>query len=326
MPVASVIIPVYNSEKYIGRCLDSILSQADQDFEIILVDDGSSDSSLDIMRKYKERFEDRIVIISQKNAGAGQARNIGIGQASGKYLFFVDNDDYIDADYIKTFVRAAEASRVDMVIGGYKRVNETGKYIFCDKTKADAEWEPFKRLAPWGRIYRRDFIVKNNLKFLNNIVGEDTYFNVLAAVAAAKTEVIGYNGYNWFFNSQSISNTQHVDPKIEDAVLYMLKEIYSALDIPSLESRKAAFVEYFYIKTLVFYLLFFGRKFDYKRLINAYDLWFSQLHDWFPNYRKNRFIGLRKPKGEYIKTRLTVACFTAFERVGLIKVFLKLYH
>ena len=95
MPKISVIIPVYNVEKYLGQCLDSVVNQTFKDIEIICIDDGSTDSSLDILKKYAQ-IDSRIIIINSENNGVSEARNKGIERAKGDYIYFIDGDDYID--------------------------------------------------------------------------------------------------------------------------------------------------------------------------------------------------------------------------------------
>jgi glycosyltransferase involved in cell wall biosynthesis len=325
VPTASIIIPIYNAKKYLGRCLGSILNQTYQDFEVLCIDDGSKDSSYRLLQEYVQKYPGTIKIYTQENIGAGSTRNNGIRYSEGKYLFFIDDDDYIAENYIQTFVEEAEKTGADMVIGGYKRVDEDGKCIYWDRTQSDPLWEPFKRLAPWGRIYRKSFITKNKIKFLDSKIGEDNYFNVIAATISSKISVIDYTGYYWFFNKKSISNTQHLDPELEQAVVFMLKSIYNKLDFSSIATEKRLCVEYLFCKLVVFYLLFYGRKFGPERLTSAYKLWFSAIKQFFPHYRKNPLIGFLTPHGECLKTSLIVTFFIFLDRIGFAGIFLILY-
>ena len=100
-PKVSVIIPVYNSEKYIEKCINSVLEQDYQEFELILINDGSKDGSLKILERYKEKYKEKIVLVNQENCGVSKTRNKAIQMANGKYIMFIDNDDFIDKDYVK---------------------------------------------------------------------------------------------------------------------------------------------------------------------------------------------------------------------------------
>ena len=110
-PEVTIVIPVYNSEKYIGRCIESILNQTFQDFELLIINDGSKDNSKEIIKEYKSKYPDKITFINQENKGVSTTRNEAIKIANGKYIMFIDNDDYIDNDYIEIYVSKIRGSR-----------------------------------------------------------------------------------------------------------------------------------------------------------------------------------------------------------------------
>ena len=128
-PVISIIIPVYNSERYIHRCIDSILRQTYQDYELILVDDGSTDRSGEICKSYANE-DNRIIVIYQKNAGVSSARNAGLAIAKGKYITFCDSDDELLPDYLAVMIN--EPEEAELVIAGYRYIDENGKEIICE--------------------------------------------------------------------------------------------------------------------------------------------------------------------------------------------------
>lgn len=200
-PKVSVIIPVYNSEKFIGKCIDSVLSQTFQDFELILINDGSKDNSQKILEEYKQKEPKKITLIQQKNKGVAKTRNESIQMAKGKYVMLIDNDDFIDKDYIETFVKEIEKHDDDVVMGGYRRPNEQGKII--KKLQLPNEpWGKFMIFAPWARIYKKEYLIKNDIKFLPINIGEDVFFNIQAMLMSKKIKIINYIGYNWFFNTR----------------------------------------------------------------------------------------------------------------------------
>ncbi len=124
----SIIIPVYNAEKTLTRCLESISRQSFQDYEVIMIDDGSEDGSLSICERFSEE-DSRFLTIHQENAGPSAARNRGMLEAKGKYFCFVDSDDYIDRDYLEKLFEKADVSRADMIFFGYWQVDQTGSII-----------------------------------------------------------------------------------------------------------------------------------------------------------------------------------------------------
>lgn len=123
-PTISVIIPVYNAENYVGRCIESVQAQTYNNWQMILVDDGSKDKSLEICQKYAD-VDDRISVIHQENAGPGIARNTGIAKTSGNYVVFIDSDDYIEKDYFQLLSKHDE----DVVFINVRDVDEDGRVL-----------------------------------------------------------------------------------------------------------------------------------------------------------------------------------------------------
>ena len=129
----SIIVPIYNGEKSIKRCLNSIARQTFTNYELVLIDDGSTDDSLKIVEKYVQRSDvlrERTRITSRKNSGAAKTRNYGIGEATGEYITFIDQDDVISKDYLEKYYHATLKNDVDIIYGGYERVSEVGKILF----------------------------------------------------------------------------------------------------------------------------------------------------------------------------------------------------
>lgn len=213
----SIIIPVYNVEKYLRECLDSILAQTFQDFEIICVDDGSTDKSLEILQEYK-RKDDRFVILQQRHAGAGAARNHGLKLAEGKYIQFLDSDDYFEPTLLEELYTKAEKFGSDLTVCSSRKVDDEGNItesrnpnspINLDKTPLG---KPFSRQdfkddifclltpIPWNKLYLKSLILDNGIEFPPINICEDIAF-VHACVACAKkilvfdTELINYR-YN----------------------------------------------------------------------------------------------------------------------------------
>ena len=123
-PTISVVIPVYNSEKYVGKCIESVMAQSYTDWQLILVDDGSKDRSLEVCRQYADQ-DNRILVIHQENAGPGIARNTGITQVSGDYVVFIDSDDYIEPEYFRLLNQHDE----DVVFIDVNDINESNKVV-----------------------------------------------------------------------------------------------------------------------------------------------------------------------------------------------------
>lgn len=196
MPKVSVIVPVYNMEKYVGECLDSVLGQTLSDIEVVVINDGSTDNSLSIIREY-QKSDDRIVIINKKNAGVGAARNDGIQAATGEYLAFMDPDDlYANHDVLLHCYEAAQREGV-AVAGGYfvylypdgSTKEESEKQIgsLTIRAKGLTEYKDYQ--CDYGYtnyIYRRNLIVENQICFPPYKRFQDPPFFVKAMIAAER--------------------------------------------------------------------------------------------------------------------------------------------
>lgn len=188
MVKVSIISPVYNVEKYIPRFLESVKDQVLNDYELILVDDGSKDNSLEVCRQLTKQ-DDNIHIIHQENQGSGAARNTGLKRAKGKYVYFCDPDDYLDKKLLSDNVSLAEKNNSDVIIFGYiaetvdgqilkKVVPEGGEYTSLQETKKIFPVWFEKQLIyyVWNKLYLRDSI--KDLKFETACTGQDFRFNI----------------------------------------------------------------------------------------------------------------------------------------------------
>ena len=193
MAYVSVIVPVYNVEKYLAGCIESILSQTYKDFELILVDDGAKDTSGLICDEYAAK-DDRITVIHKQNGGLSHARNTGIAKSSGKYLLFVDSDDWIEPNTLRDTIKLAEDNQADVVIFGYFAdiVNKEGKtssYInhgekmtINNVNEIAAMVVTWKRNfvfdASWNKLYLAEIIKQNDIQMPVGEIYEDTGFNL----------------------------------------------------------------------------------------------------------------------------------------------------
>ena len=189
-PMVSIVVPIYNAEQYLRRCVDSILNQEYTDFELLLVNDGSTDASGDICEEYGDQ-DPRVIVIQKENTGVSDSRNRALDRARGKYLQFLDSDDWITPDATRLFVRAAEEYGCDMVISDFYRV--VGERL---STKGDIEEEgvltreefaahmmenpaDFYYGVLWNKLYRRDIVEEHNLRMDTDINWcEDFMFNL----------------------------------------------------------------------------------------------------------------------------------------------------
>lgn len=208
--LVSVIVPIYNVEQYVENCVRSLINQDYKNIEIILVDDGSPDSSGKIIDELAKE-DSRITVIHQENKGVSSARNSGLDNAKGQYVMFVDGDDYVDSDYVSFFLNMVIRSGCNIGMNysnhTYKRSKENGneEYKTIEWNKATEDIYLGKiNVAVWNKIYNREFLTANNLKFDPHIwYGEGMLFNICCLQATDKVAVGDKNVYYQVYNVKS---------------------------------------------------------------------------------------------------------------------------
>ena len=222
----SVIVPVYNSEKYLMRCLKSIKEQTYCNYEVFLINDGSTDRSACICKKYADE-DTRVYYLEQENMGVAKTRNKGINLAKGKYVVFLDNDDYINKDFFK-IVAEHDNEDADILIFEYRNVETEKKIEFYKERLSEVTSEVYrlnnkneylqkellcprdeklKKMSivyPWGKAYKRCFLTENKIAFDSRIkLCEDVYMNLIAYEKAEKVVCINYPAYFYYTNIES---------------------------------------------------------------------------------------------------------------------------
>ena len=228
-PLISVIIPVYKVEKYLEKCVDSVINQTYDNLEIILVDDGSPDNCPKMCDEYAKK-DKRIKVIHKENGGVGSARNKGIEKSTGDYITFVDSDDWIEKEFIHEMLDIANKYKVDYVTCGYYRVYESKKEIIngnLEEIVIDSKEYVNKLLNVqngYGFVHMK--LIKktkiSNLRFEEKlVVGEDALFNIELCKHINKAVILNKSLYNYFFNSNSV--VRKYDEKYVDKYLNSMK-------------------------------------------------------------------------------------------------------
>ena len=213
----SVIIPVYNVEAYLERCVDSVLSQTYKDLEIILVDDGSTDKSISICDAYAKK-DQRIKVIHKENGGLSDARNAGLDMFNGNYVTFIDSDDWIEEDYIEYLHQLIVENQADLAVCDFNYIDEQGTLYNSPQNNGHVYiWNQKEALiklltgnkmetSAWAKLYKSSIFVENSIRYPYGRLFEDipvTYVYIL------KSQSIVFGGrslYNYFYRPQSISN------------------------------------------------------------------------------------------------------------------------
>lgn len=227
----SVIIPIYGVEKYIRKCLESVLNQTLKEIEIIIINDGTKDNSMQIVEEYIN--DERIKIINKENGGISSARNVGLKKAQGKYIVFIDSDDFIKSEMLEELFLEAERGNYEIV---YSNVilynNKTKKLKNRDRNTLKIESEKgsyhyrFCGMEVWNKIYKREFLLKNNILFRENIIHEDNLFTLKCFFLAKKVKYI--NKYHYFYRAKRENSYLNSKKNILEEKKYfeiILKEI-----------------------------------------------------------------------------------------------------
>lgn len=241
---ASIIVPCYKVEKYLPRCLNSLVNQTLQDIEIICINDGSPDRCIDILNDYKKRYPETIVVIDKKNEGVWRGRFDAIAIARGEYIGFVDSDDYVESDFAEKLYNAAKNNNADISVCGFRRIDvDTGKILNTEMTDKrqpfDIEEEPQRLLelngAPWNKFFRAS-IMKNLHDFEEPPrIFDDMMMHLLTYPMVKRVAFTPHALVNYIIRGDSIMTT--IDKsKIDSTYKAMLevKKVYKEAASPRL--------------------------------------------------------------------------------------------
>lgn len=219
----SVIIPIYNSKKFLNRCLDSIVNQTLKEIEIICINDGSTDKSEEIVKSYND---ERIVLISQENSGISVTRNRGMAIARGEYIGFVDSDDWLDLDFYEKLYEAAKKNDADIATAGIIRLHKWHKKFYIKftqetvtndiKQKVDLCEYPNKSYV-WNKIYKTNKLQEHNLKFEEGRIYEDIIFTPQALYYLDKMVTVP-DTYYYYWRSSNSTVTKKDEKSKQDLI------------------------------------------------------------------------------------------------------------
>lgn len=301
MPKVSVIVPVYNVENYIEKCIDSLLGQTLEDIEIIIVNDGSTDNSKDKIMPYIEKFPNKIKYLEKQNGGLSSARNYGMPSATGEYIAFLDSDDYVEKDMYESMYNKAIEEKSDFVecdfIWEYpnKKRIDTGKIYHGKK-----EMIITARVVAWNKLIRREIVEKNNIRFPEGLRYEDVEFFYKLVPHLEKVSFVKKPFIHYIQRSNSIVNTQNSRTKEIFTVLNNVLEYYKENNL--YEEYKEE-LEYIYARFLLCSSLKRMKKIaDKEERRQALDETRENLINKFPTWGENKIIKNNKSlKNIYLK-------------------------
>lgn len=243
-PIISIIVPIYNVEAYLPRCMESLLHQTMDEIEIILVDDGSPDGCPKMCDEYAAN-DSRVKVIHKENGGLGFARNSGLEVACGEYIAFVDSDDYVTLDMCEKLYNAARRNEADVVYGGvWKKSNQTGEQVQISDASTEMKWtgeeqitsfvldfvgtkctakrDTIMEISVWKAIFKKEIFDKYSIKFVSErqFISEDLIFDLDFLPKAECIAVIPDCIYYYCYNPESLSKVFRKDRFIKEKELY----------------------------------------------------------------------------------------------------------
>ncbi len=229
MKKVSVIVPVYNMEKYLIQCMDSLVNQTLDDIEIIFINDGSSDKSLDLIKEYKKHYSNKIKIIDQENAGISVARNNGIKIATGKYIGFVDSDDFVDLNMFEHLYSEIEKTKSDIVVCNYKKYYQSDdNYININVVKNINSTNIYEDTTlinsidygPCNKLYKKSLF--DGIEFPVNKKYED--LNAILKIFLKANKISKINEFLYFYRINENGETLTVNKRVND-IVYILSDL-----------------------------------------------------------------------------------------------------
>lgn len=292
----SVVVAVYNAEEFLPRCLDALVNQTLKNIEILCVDDGSTDSASKIIDEYERMYPEKIKAYHKENGGEFTTRNYGLERATGEYVTFVDNDDYVEPNWAEKLYNAASENDADIAVCGFERIDlETGKVVgkdmihygyTCKKIEPNDDFMVFINPAPWNKIYKREKI--KDLRFLPFRGFNDTMFLASSFIKIEKVAFVPDVLYHYYLRSASQIHNINIDD-VNNLKKYLLevKELY--VKTQKYEDMKYILdmMAFIHLGISVMYRASYDKNIEIKRLLKET---ISYLDTNFSTWRKSPFL------------------------------------
>ena len=293
MPKLTVMIPVYNIEKYLPKCLDSVIYPELSDYEIVIVNDGSTDGSLRLCESYAAKFPSLIRVITTENGGLGAARDVGINAAEGEYILFLDSDDYLSPNALPEMFEYLDRD-FDMLFFDIRSVNEEGRllrYYHGCSIEGEFSLESFPELlfempSAWNKIYRRSLFTENGIYYPGRVWFEDMYVTPKLYTLAKKLISVHRPWHNYLQRSGSITNSKNSERNTE--IIPAVDSMLEAYREAGLFEKYHAQLEYSSLYNQVITSIPRVNLIDRKS--DVQDRLFEDFKNKFPEYGKNPYL------------------------------------
>ena len=302
MPKVSIIVPVYNVEKYIEKCLNSLVKQTMEDIEIIIVNDGSKDNSINVINKFIKQYPEKIQYLEKKNGGLSDARNYGLPYAKGEYIAFLDSDDYVEEDMYEKMYKLAKKENSDMVecdfIWEYpnKQKEDIGQ-IYTNKKQMLEK----VRVVAWNKLIKTNIVIENKITFPKGYRYEDVEFTYKLVPYLNRVSFLKKPCVHYVQRENSISNLQNERTKEIFNVLDHVLDFYKKNNIYDEYKEE---LEYIYTRYLLCSSLLRIVKIEKKETReDLLNMTWENLNTRFPNWKKNKILVTNKSaKNLYMRT------------------------
>lgn len=301
----SIIIPVYNVEKYLKKCLDSVLDQDISNYEIIVVNDGSKDNCQNIIDEYQAKYPTLIKSYIKENGGLSSARNYGIERASGKYISFIDSDDYVEKNHYKKMLDLAIEEESDLVATDFEYVWENNEKEPIYKNgieKVNSNLKKCMFLSPlfsWNKMYRRELFNELKCRYPEGLWYEDIPVTLYYSANSKKISYLNELGFHYLQRNSSIMGSSYSE-KMKD-IFTEFENVYKKFKEKDLLIEYNDELEYLFVEHFLVYGAFrFLRTEHYKELMNES---FEFVKRYFPNYINNKYLyTLGRKNNIFLKT------------------------
>lgn len=322
--LVSVIVPCYNVKDKIIKCVDSIVNQSYKKIEIILFDDCSTDDTAKILEKLQHKYSKMIrCIYSKTNCGPGGAKNEGLKYAKGKYILFVDSDDYISENYVEDLVRCAlNNGDIDIVLSNFTKVDEEGNISYTRKYK-NVDEAKIQKITTWGKLFKRSWLEKNKMYLPYGKVLEDILFTSQQLLCDPVYDLCDNAGYYYVFNKTSISHStlkKFTIGSLASGTNY-LKEIKKY----ATNKEKQELLTYFAFRYICWHLLKSGNNVGKKAMDEEYESAITFMKKEFPLFNKNKYLKFFELKHERKIIHNVMWAMKCMYNTKTLRTFLRFY-
>ncbi len=315
MKKVSVIIPVYNVENYLRKCLDSLVNQTLKDIEIIVVNDGSPDNSQTIIDEYVKKYPKKVVSVIQENGGQGAARNTGLLHATGEYIGYVDSDDYVEKNMYEELYKKAKEENADIVICGNNIVKEN--YELLTKEAVDKEFL-LGKMAVWNKIYKKSIIVDNKISFRSKVWYEDLDFSMKVYLSSNKISIVDKPLYNYLLREGSTMNNNNIERNLE--LIESFDSLISYCKNKGIYNETKEKIEFLCIYHMYIFAITRVLNTDnkYKDKITIINKFRKYINSNFSNFKNNKYLYLLPKKRKLIYNLINLKFYYII--IGLFKI------